>query len=128
MKYLKYLLLAITSFLMIYGSYNHVANPAFYNGFIPDFLPKLAVNYFSAVVELIVGILLIIPKTRAKGFLSFSILMVAFLPIHIWDLFKEVPAIGSQNAAIIRLIVQFIFIALTYLAYKAESKKSLEII
>ena len=54
--------------------------------------------------------------------------MVAFLPIHIWDLFKEVPAIGSQNAAIIRLIVQFIFIALTYLAYKAESKKSLEII
>ncbi len=127
MKYLNYLLLAITSILMLFGSYNHVANPAFYNGFIPDFLPKLAVNYFSAVIELIVGILLVVPKTRAKGFLSFSALMMAFLPIHIWDLFKEVPAVGSQNAAIIRLIVQFIFIALTYLAYKSESKKSLEI-
>ena len=25
--------------MMIYGAYNHVANPEFYNGFIPDFFP-----------------------------------------------------------------------------------------
>ena len=104
--------------MMIYGAYNHVANPDFYNGFIPDFFPKLIVNYFSAVVELIIGFLIIFPKWRKMGSLSFIGLMIAFFPIHIWDLLKEVPAIGSKDAAIIRLVVQFIFIGIAYFVFK----------
>jgi hypothetical protein len=44
--------------------------------------------------------------------------MIAFFPIHIWDLLKEVPAIGSKDAAIIRLVVQFIFIGIAYFVFK----------
>ena len=104
--------------MMIYGAYNHVANPGFYNEFIPAFFPKLIVNYFSAVVELSIGVLLILPNLRRIGALSFIALMVGFFPIHIWDLMKDVPAIGSKDAAMIRLVVQFIFIGIAYFVFK----------
>jgi hypothetical protein len=37
--------------------------------------------------------------------------MVLFLPLHIIDIFKETPAVGSHQAALIRLPFQFLFIA-----------------
>ena len=117
-KSLNIMAIIFLAFMMIYGAYNHVANPNFYNGFIPDFFPKLIVNYFSAIVELIIGLLILTPKWRKMGSLSFIGLMIAFFPIHIWDLLKDVPAIGSKEAAIIRLVVQFIFIGIAYFVYK----------
>lgn len=107
---------------MLFGAYNHIANPNFYNGFIPDFLPKIAVNYLSALVELIIGVLILIPNKRNLGALSFVALMVAFFPIHIWDLLKDIPAIGSKQAAVIRLVVQCIFIAIGYFVFKKSKK------
>mgnify|MGYP000159172914 CR=1 FL=1 len=117
-KILNILAISFIACMMIYGFYNHIANPAFYNGFIPDFFPKLIVNYFTSAVELIIGILIIVPRWRKLGALSFMGLMVAFFPIHIWDLLKDIPAIGSKQAAVIRLIVQFIFIGIAYFVYK----------
>ena len=93
----------ILAFMMIFGTYNQVADPAFYDGFIPDFFPKLTVNYISPIVELIIGVLIILPNWRRLGALLFIGLMVAFFPIHIWDLLKDVPAIGSKQLAIISL-------------------------
>ena len=80
----------ILAFMMIFGAYNHVADPEFYNGFIPDFFPKLTVNYISAIVELIIGVLIIIPNWRRLGALLFIGLLVAFFPFHIWDLLQVV--------------------------------------
>jgi uncharacterized membrane protein len=104
--------------MMLFGAYNHVANPVFYNGFIPDFFPKLIVNYLSAFVELTIGILILAPNFRKIGSLSFIGLMIAFFPIHIWDLLKDVPAIGSKEAATIRIAVQFVLIGIGYFVFK----------
>jgi uncharacterized membrane protein len=37
-------------------------------------------------------------------------MMLAFLPLHILDVFKENPAIGSHEAALVRLPLQFVLI------------------
>ena len=126
MKSLNILAIIFLCLIMISGAYNHIANPDFYNGFIPDFFPKLLVNYFSAVVELIIGVLIIFPKWRKMGSLLFIGLMIAFFPIHIWDLLKEVPAVGSKEAAIIRLVVQFIFIGIAYFVFKKPGFRKIE--
>ena len=42
------------------------------------------------------------------------ILMLLFLPIHIWDVITDTPAIGSHQAALLRLPMQFVLIALAY--------------
>ena len=115
---LNLLVIILLGIMMLFGAYNHVANPAFYNGFIPDFLPKLLVNYFTALVELIIGILIIFPNLRRLGLLLFIGLMLAFFPVHIWDVLKEIPAIGSKEAAIARLVVQFFLIGIAYFALK----------
>jgi uncharacterized membrane protein len=60
-----------------------------------------------------------IPKYRKQALLGVVLLMIAFLPIHIADLFKDEPAIGSQTAAIIRVPIQFVLI---YLAWFAQKK------
>jgi uncharacterized membrane protein len=38
-------------------------------------------------------------------------MMLVFLPLHIWDIFRENPAIGSHKVALIRLPIQFVLIA-----------------
>jgi len=48
--------------------------------------------------------------------------MIAFLPIHVWDLFRAEPAIGSMNAAIIRVLIQFVLIYLGWRIWKKNSE------
>lgn len=49
--------------------------------------------------------------------------MIVFLPIHIWDVTKEIPAIGSKTAAGIRLGIQFLLIAAGWWIYKTSPEK-----
>ncbi len=101
--------------LMIFAGINHFISPEFYDPFIPNFLPKLIVNYGSGVIEIVIGILMIISKYRIIALLSFVSLMILFLPIHILDVFKVSPAIGSVEMAILRIFIQFFLIFTAYL-------------
>ena len=108
---IKLILTFLLGAFMIYGGVNHFLKPAMYFPFIPDFLPKEAVNYLAGIAEIVVGVCAFIPKFRSWGTLGILILMVLFLPLHIMDVFKESPAIGTHKAALIRLPFQFLFIA-----------------
>ena len=57
-------------------------------------------------------------KYETIGAWGILILMLLFLPIHIWDVFSDTPAIGSHNAALIRLPVQFLLI---FIAWKVKN-------
>ena len=95
---------------MILGGVMHFINPEIYIPFIPDFLSKDMVNYATGVLEIAVGIGVMIPRYRSLGTLGILILMLAFLPLHVIDVFKENPAIGSHQLALVRLPIQFVFI------------------
>ena len=85
---------------------------------IPDFIPERLGNVVTAIVEAVVGIFLFIPKYREWGGFGFFILMLAFLPIHIWDALKENPMVGPSPAPEIRLAVQVLFIYAGWWIYK----------
>ena len=115
MKIIWNVLRILFAIFMIYGGIQHFVKPEFYTVFVPDFLIyKDIIIYASGVVEILLGILLLIPKYKYIGATGILILMILFLPIHIWDVFSETPAIGSHKAALIRLPIQFVFIALAY--------------
>lgn len=122
MKVLKLIITFLLAALMLFGAFNHVYAPEIYAPFIPDFFSESFANIVSAIAEGIIGIALIVPKYRRWGGLGFCILMILFLPIHIWDFTKEIPAIGSKLAAGIRLAVQFLFIAAGWWIYKTSPK------
>ena len=114
MKYLKLALTFLFAAFMIFGGINHFLKPLKYYPFIPDFLPQYFITLASGVLEIVLGIGAFIPATRWKATRGIFILMILFLPLHIWDLFKEHPAIGSHLVAIIRVPVQFLFIFITW--------------
>lgn len=95
----------------------HIIKPRIFKYFIPDFLPKLTVNYMVGIVEFGLGVGLFFPSTVKNAALGIFILMVLFLPIHIWDVTKKRPAIGSKKIAIIRIPLQFLLMYCAYLIY-----------
>ena len=120
MKLIWTILRIVFAIFMIYAGLQHFVKPEFFTAFLPNFLPyKDFIIYASGLIEIILGVLLIIPKYKHMGASGILALMILFLPIHIWDVFKETPAIGSHKAALIRLPIQFILISL---AYKLQKK------
>lgn len=118
MKNLKLILTYLFGAFLIFGGINHFIKPEMYAPFIPEFLPSFAVNYLTGIVEIAVGVGVFIPRYRSMATLGILIMMLVFLPLHVLDVFKENPAIGSHQAALIRLPVQFLFIAWAWFIHK----------
>lgn len=127
MKIFKLILTFLFGAFMIMAGINHFLKPAMFFPFIPDFMPKEAVNYIAGILEIVVGVGVFIPAFRSWATLGILGLMVVFLPLHIIDVFSEIPAIGSHQLALIRLPIQFVLIFWAWYIY-TFSKESKEII
>tara|TARA_B100000809_G_C15021212_1_gene488516 strand:- start:467 stop:829 length:363 start_codon:yes stop_codon:yes gene_type:complete len=117
MEVLILMLKIIFGVFFIYAGCMHFIKPKFFNGFIPEFLPKLAVNYVFGGIEFFLGLGLFFNQTIKNAALGIFILLLLFLPVHIWDLLKAKPAIGSKKLAIIRIPLQFLLMYCAYLIY-----------
>ncbi len=110
MKIFKIAVTFLLGGFMVFGGINHFLNPIFYDPFIPDFFPKQLANYGAGIIEIILGLALMLKKYRYYASIGLIILLLLFLPIHIWDLLKASPAIGSKTVASIRIPIQFLLI------------------
>ena len=95
----------------------HIIKPKIFKHFIPEGFPKKTINYIVGLVEFVLGLGLFFSQTVSNAALGIFILMIVFLPIHIWDVTKERPAIGSKRMAIIRIPLQFVLMYCAYLIY-----------
>lgn len=116
-KILPYLLAA----LLLLSAVGHIVSPAFYAPMIPPFISEALANILAALTEAILGIALLWPRYRKWGGLGFMVLMVAFLPIHVWDVVREDPAVGSRLAAAFRLVMQFVLIYAGWWVWKKHA-------
>lgn len=115
MKIFWRILQFLLGLFMTYAGIQHFIKPQFYEPFVPAFLPfTTMIIYMSGIVEVVLGIGLFIPKYARLAATGVLLLMIVFLPIHIWDVLSETPAIGSQQAALVRLPIQFLFMAWAY--------------
>ncbi|WP_394995073.1 hypothetical protein [Emticicia sp.] len=110
MKNLKLILTFLFGVIMIIAGINHFINPEMYAPFIPDFLPNVLVNYLAGFGEIIFGVGVFTSRFRSMATLGILIIMLVFLPLHIIDVFKDNPSIGSHQMALIRLPIQFVLI------------------
>lgn len=108
----------ILAVIIMLGGVSHFLTPEMFFPFIPEFLPAEFVNYASGLVEILVGLCYFIPSFRKFSALSMLILMIAFLPLHVIDVFVENPAIGSKTVAYFRLPIQFLLIYLAFKVFK----------
>ncbi len=103
--------------LLVFAGVMHVAKPQIFKHFIPAFLPKKAVNYVVGFIEFSLGLGLFFSQTQKPVALGVLLLMLVFLPIHIWDATKTRPAIGSKKIAYVRIPLQFVLMYFAYLIY-----------
>ncbi len=129
MKNIKFIFINILRYLlaifMIYAGLQHFVKPDFYIPFVPSFLPFTKFIIFSSgMLEMLLGIMLVLRgKWAWYGAFGILLLMLAFLPIHIRDVFVENPAIGTHQMALVRLPFQFVFIAWSWVVYRFLKKK-----
>lgn len=63
---------------------NHFLHSGAYIGIIPYYIPfPVFVNYLSGILEILFGLLLIFKATRRFAALAISLMLIAFLPVHI---------------------------------------------
>ncbi len=117
---------ALTAFfavLMVGGTVGHIVVPELYAPLVPSFIPLEFANIASVIVEGGLALALIVPKTRRLGVLGFGLLMTAFFPLHVMDLFNTPPLVGSVPAAVVRLVVQTVLIWLAIRVFRALTER-----
>lgn len=79
------LLITMIAFYLFAGSY-HFVNPGFYMPFFPPYLAKWAdiLNVLAGITEITLAIGLCFLKTRALAVKGIIVLLVAFIPAHIY--------------------------------------------
>lgn len=121
------ILSVIFGIILLGAAYNHIVHAEMYTAMVPKFIPILFADVFAVVSEALVGILLLVPKTRKYGAIGFTVLMIIFLPLHIWDVFRVEkqgnPLVRNMNVAVIRLVIQVMVIAVGFWMYRFYSKK-----
>lgn len=106
----KVLLVAMILFYLFAG-YNHFANPEFYYPLIPPYLSAWSgpINILSGIMEIALALLLIPKATRKAAAWGIILMLIAFIPSHIYFIQKGTFQLGpfevSPAIAWIRLLV-----------------------
>lgn len=82
---LKKLSLYLMPFLYLAAGINHFISPESYLLIIPEYLPNHElINILAGIAEIILGIGLLIPKTRVVSAWGVILMLIAFIPSHVY--------------------------------------------
>ena len=118
---IKTISIIIMSLFYIMAGTNHFINPDWYVRIVPPILPfKTAIVYISGILEIILGSLLIFPKTRFIAGWGLITLLLAVYPANIYVALTNGEAMDiTPLIAWGRLPFQFVLIGLAYWHSKA---------
>lgn len=106
----KVLLVVMILFYLLAG-YNHFANPEFYYPIIPPYLSAWSgsINILSGIIEILLALMLIPKVTRKAAAWGIILMLIAFIPSHIYFIQKGKFQLGSFEVtsaiAWVRLLV-----------------------
>jgi len=106
--------LVLLVLLYVGAGVNHFIHPAFYASIMPPYIPfhRLLVA-LSSVAEVVLGLGLCFTKTRKQAAGMIAIMLVLFIPVHIFMLDQAYHVSGyrtSVRAAWVRLLLQPVLI------------------
>jgi uncharacterized membrane protein len=116
MKAFKQILKYLLAFSFILAGINHFINVDFYIKMMPPYLPAhLFLIYLSGVLEIVLGVMLLIPKFSRLAAWGLIALLIAVFPANVYmamnaAMFPEF----SRTALYLRLPVQIVLIAWAY--------------
>src|SRR5262245_16646572 len=68
----------------IWAGINHFVRPEFYLNIMPPYIPlHTELVYLSGIIEIVLGVLVAIPRTAAMAAWGIILMLIAFLPVHV---------------------------------------------
>ena len=115
-KNIKLFSIIIMSIFYVSIGVNHFTIPEWFLQIVPPWLPyKLELVYISGFLEIIFGVMLLIPTTRFYAAWGLILLLIAVYPANIYLAQTNGAAMNTTPlVAWGRLPFQFVFIALAY--------------
>ncbi len=116
MRTLKLILKYLLGIFFVVAGFNHFINPNFYLKIMPPYLPwHLLLVYLSGVFEIVLGVLLLLPKFTHFAAWGLIALLLAVFPANIHmalnhELFPEYGAVSLW----LRLPLQLVMMAWVY--------------
>lgn len=108
------LLLPIVALLLVAGV-AHLLAPDLFLRIMPDWAPW---KYFwvvvSGIAELLLGVGLLLPRWRVLSAWLVIAMLAVYLPVHVLDLLRDQPVVGSKLIAIVRLPIQLLLMGWVY--------------
>lgn len=113
LRILKYLGLYLMAALYIFAGVMHFVNPGFFLKIVPPYLPfHLALVYISGVAEIILGVALLIPRTRQLAAWGVIALLIAVFPANIYHYTSGGAGMDiPESVLLLRLFIQGLLIA-----------------
>lgn len=101
----------------------HFANPSFFDAIVPPWLwpSERFWTYASGVAELVVGPLILVPRTCRVGALGAIVLLIAVYPANLymtWDWRDH--SVGQQFLSWAQLPFQFVFIWAAWMVARSQ--------
>lgn len=111
-------LIPIAGLLAVVGIL-HLVRPGQFITMMPGFIPYPHFWVaFTGWVEIGLAAGLLVPLFRHWITLLVIAMLVVYLPVHVIDLFRENPVIGSKTVALVRIPLQFVLIWATWQLHK----------
>ena len=86
---LKKISLLLLILLYVGAGINHFWHPDFYFAIMPPYLPNpYLINIAAGISEIVLGILLIFSKTRKFAAYMIGVMLVLFIPVHVYMIQK----------------------------------------
>ncbi len=122
MRIFKRILVWLFGIAFVAAGANHFVNPQFYMKIMPPVLPApLFLIYLSGIFEIVLGVLLLIPKLTRLAAFGLIALLIAVFPVNIYmaantEMFSEY----SPTALYLRLPLQLGLIGLMFWFTRAD--------
>ena len=116
MQTLRMLLGWLMGMFYLAAGINHFWHPGFYLNIMPPYLPwHEALVYLSGVAEIVLGLLIFLPRNRALAAWGIIAMLIALLPVHIHMVMNpELYPTVSPVVLWLRLPLQVVLIAWAY--------------
>ena len=113
---IKLISILLMSFFYVSVGVSHFTDPYWFVQIVPPYLPyKLELVYISGFLEIILGLMLLIPSMRLYAGWALIILLIAVYPANIY--LAQTNGAAMNTTPLIawgRLPFQFVFIGLAY--------------
>jgi uncharacterized membrane protein len=125
LRYFKLVLLWLLGIFFVGAGIYHFVRPDFYVKIMPPYLPwHLELVYLSGAAEVVLGVLVLIPKCRSLAAWGIIALLIAVFPANIHmalnsDLYPQIPPVLLWA----RLPLQFVMMAWAYWFTGRDSRK-----